>query len=124
MPMYEYECDDCGHRFELIRKFSDEPVTACVSCGGKVRKLFSSPAIKFKGTGFYINDYARKPEGAQAASSESDHKKSGDKSTKTKKQVKDNSSSKKGNPESSSKSTSSSASSSKAERPRGRSAKD
>jgi putative FmdB family regulatory protein len=121
--MYEYECDDCGHRFELIRKFSDEPVTACVSCGGKVRKLFSSPAIKFKGSGFYINDYARKPEGAQAESSKKDDKKNDDQSTKTSKKEKDGSSSKKETSESSPKSTSSSASSSKAERSRGGSSK-
>ena len=61
MPMYEYECGDCGNRFELIQKFSDEPVTTCPSCGGKVRKLVSSSAIQFKGTGWYVTDYARKP---------------------------------------------------------------
>ena len=68
MPLYEYECDDCGHRFERIRKFSDPPLTACPACAGRVRKLVSSPAIQFKGTGWYVTDYARKPSGGQPAS--------------------------------------------------------
>jgi putative FmdB family regulatory protein len=60
MPLYEYECEQCGDRFELIRKFSDPPLDACPKCGGPVRKLFSSPAIQFKGSGWYITDYAKK----------------------------------------------------------------
>lgn len=60
MPLYEYECDSCGHRFEVIQKFSDPLVKVCPKCGCKVEKLLSSPAIQFKGSGFYINDYARK----------------------------------------------------------------
>ncbi|MBM41088.1 MAG: transcriptional regulator [Acidobacteria bacterium] len=60
MPLYEYQCDACGHRFEQIRKFSDSPLEACPSCGGVVRKLVSSPAIQFKGTGWYVTDYAKK----------------------------------------------------------------
>jgi putative FmdB family regulatory protein len=61
MPMYEYECTACGHRFERIRKFSDPPIEECPSCGeSKVQKLMSSPAIQFKGTGWYITDYAKK----------------------------------------------------------------
>lgn len=60
MPLYEYECDACVRRFEVIRRFSDPPLEQCDVCGGKIRKLFSSPAIQFKGSGFYINDYARK----------------------------------------------------------------
>ena len=61
MPLYEYECDACGHRFEVIQKFSDPPADVCEHCGkGPVRKLMSSPAIQFKGTGFYITDYAQK----------------------------------------------------------------
>ncbi|OFV94519.1 MAG: hypothetical protein A3G76_12250 [Acidobacteria bacterium RIFCSPLOWO2_12_FULL_65_11] len=60
MPLYEYHCDACGRRFELIRKFSDPPLDACPSCGGVVRKLFSSPAFQFKGSGFYITDYPKK----------------------------------------------------------------
>ncbi|MCE2543273.1 MAG: hypothetical protein J4F30_07550 [Acidobacteria bacterium] len=72
MPLYEYECDGCGRRFELIRKFSDPPVTSCPTCEGPVRKLLSSPAIQFKGTGWYITDYARKPSAGQAAAAKSD----------------------------------------------------
>ena len=61
MPLYEYECDACHQRFERIQKYSDAPVDVCAKCGkGPVRKLPSSPAIQFKGSGFYINDYARK----------------------------------------------------------------
>jgi putative FmdB family regulatory protein len=59
MPLYEYQCDACTHRFEVIQKFSDAPVEVCPQCGGAVRKLLSSPAIQFKGTGWYITDYAR-----------------------------------------------------------------
>src|SRR3954464_15838748 len=60
MPLYEYECDACGHRFEKIQKFSDPLEDTCPKCGSKVHKLMSSPAIQFKGSGFYINDYAKK----------------------------------------------------------------
>ncbi len=61
MPLYEYECEACGRRFEVIRKFSDRPLDACTQCGnGPVKRLPSSPAIQFKGSGFYITDYARK----------------------------------------------------------------
>ena len=59
MPLYEYQCPKCG-RFELIRKFSDPPLEACPTCGSAVHKLMSAPAIQFKGTGWYITDYARK----------------------------------------------------------------
>jgi putative FmdB family regulatory protein len=66
MPLYEYECEACGERFELIRRFSDPPVEVCTRCGkGPVTRLFSSPAIQFKGTGFYITDYAKKGEGGK-----------------------------------------------------------
>jgi putative FmdB family regulatory protein len=68
MPLYEYECDACGNRFEQIQKFSDPPADACPKCGARtVHKLMSSPAIKFKGSGFYINDYA--PKGAAGTDS-------------------------------------------------------
>ena len=59
MPLYEYQCARCG-RFEVIRKFSDSPLLTCPTCGGEVQKLLSAPAIQFKGTGWYITDYARK----------------------------------------------------------------
>jgi len=60
MPLYEYQCDACEFRFEVIQRYSDPPVEKCQSCGGTVRKLLSSPAIQFKGSGWYITDYARK----------------------------------------------------------------
>ena len=59
MPLYEYQCPKCG-RFEVIRKFSDPPLEACPTCGSAIQKLMSAPAIQFKGTGWYITDYARK----------------------------------------------------------------
>lgn len=61
MPLYEYECDACGQHFELIRRYADPAVDVCTVCGkGPVRRLISSPAIQFKGSGWYITDYARK----------------------------------------------------------------
>ena len=69
MPLYEYECTACAHRFERIQKYADPPVATCPSCGGVVRKLLSSPAIQFKGTGWYVTDYARKDRGAPASTS-------------------------------------------------------
>ena len=62
MPLYEYQCPKCGN-FEKIHKFSDAPMTKCPTCGSDVQKLFSAPAIQFKGTGWYITDYARKSDG-------------------------------------------------------------
>ena len=59
MPLYEYECNACAHRFEVIQKFSDAPIEICPKCGSAVTKLFSSPAIQFKGSGFYLTDYGR-----------------------------------------------------------------
>ena len=73
MPLYEYECEACGERFELIRRFSDPPVEVCTRCGkGPVTRLFSSPAIQFKGTGFYITDYAKKGEGGKGEGARSE----------------------------------------------------
>jgi putative FmdB family regulatory protein len=73
MPMYEYECDACGHRFEKIQKFSDPLEDTCPKCGGHVHKLMSSPAIQFKGSGFYITDY---PKGEKGSAPKSDGGKS------------------------------------------------
>ncbi len=64
MPLYEYECRKKGHRFELIRKFSDPPVEKCIKCGSAVQRLLSAPAIAFKGEGWYVTDYARKGPGS------------------------------------------------------------
>jgi putative FmdB family regulatory protein len=61
MPLYEYECSVCGHRFELIQRFADPPAERCLSCGnGPIHKLISAPAIHFKGAGWYVTDYADK----------------------------------------------------------------
>ena len=60
MPLYEYECTKCGHRFEKIQKFSDKPVKKCPECGGRVEQTISAPAVQFKGSGWYVTDYAKK----------------------------------------------------------------
>ena len=79
MPLYEYECDACGHRFERIQKFSDALVSTCPECDGAVRKLLSSPAIRFKGTGWCVTDYTKKkPADGQAATDGKDSAKSQD----------------------------------------------
>lgn len=59
MPLYEYECGACGHRFEVIQKFSDPPITECPACLGTLRKLQSAPAFQLKGTGWYATDYPK-----------------------------------------------------------------
>src|SRR5687767_1401300 len=78
MPLYEYQCDACDVRFERIRKFSDPPLDACPTCGGTVRKLLSSPAIQFKGSGFYITDYPKKSSADPSRSSSDNNKSSSD----------------------------------------------
>ena len=71
MPIYEYQCSKCGHRFERMRqKFSDPPAKKCPECGGKVEQLMSAPAVQFKGSGWYATDYARKS-GSAAESGDS-----------------------------------------------------
>jgi putative FmdB family regulatory protein len=80
MPLYEYQCDACGHRFEKIQKFSDPHEDTCPKCGGVVKKLVSSPAIQFKGSGWYITDYAKKSTPDSSSSSKgSTSDKGGDK---------------------------------------------
>ena len=84
MPLYEYECPKDGI-FELVRKFSDPPLEACPTCAGPIEKLVSAPAIQFKGTGWYITDYARKSTGGEAAGNKDAGNKDGsskDKSSK------------------------------------------
>jgi len=79
MPLYEYECEACGKRFEKIQKFSDPPADVCAHCGqGPVKKLLSSPAIQFKGSGWYITDYARKGKESKGAKESKDGKESKD----------------------------------------------
>jgi len=81
MPLYEYECGACGHHFEVIRKFSDPPEEKCPKCGGGVRKLQSAPAFQFKGTGWYVTDYAKSGQPVGKASTEG--KKEKDSATET-----------------------------------------
>ena|SRR5215208_3064454 len=90
MPLYEYQCDACGHKFEKIQKFSDPLETICAKCGGVIHKLMSSPAIQFKGSGFYITDYAKKEHTASAKADKAEAAKSdGDsKSEKSEKSAK------------------------------------
>jgi putative FmdB family regulatory protein len=64
MPLYEYECPN-GHRVEVIQKFSDPPLQTCATCGEPVHKLQASPAFQFKGSGWYITDYAKKDSGGK-----------------------------------------------------------
>lgn len=81
MPLYEFECEDCKTRFERIQKFTDPNPDVCPSCGkGHIRRMFSSPAIQFKGSGFYITDYAKKSssEGSSGSKSASSDKSGGD----------------------------------------------
>src|SRR5215469_12856546 len=72
MPIYEYECKKCGHKFERIQRFSDPLVKKCPECGGKVEQLLSAPAVQFKGSGWYVTDYAKKSAGGSAKSDSSD----------------------------------------------------
>jgi putative FmdB family regulatory protein len=85
MPLYEYECDANGHRFEVIQKFSDPLVEKCPTCGSPVHKLIASPAIQFKGSGWYITDYARKgsTEGGKTSSTKETSSEAAGKSEKS-----------------------------------------
>ncbi|MGA8541184.1 MAG: zinc ribbon domain-containing protein [Terriglobales bacterium] len=85
MPNYEYLCTKCGHRFEQIRKFSDKPLRKCPECGGLIEQVISAPAVQFKGSGWYVTDYAKKGEGSGGSSSASE----GDSSAKLAKETKD-----------------------------------
>jgi putative FmdB family regulatory protein len=71
MPLYEYQCRKCKHRFERIQKFSDPILKKCPECGGALEQLISAPAVQFKGSGWYVTDYARKG-AAKAAEGASD----------------------------------------------------
>ena len=63
MPIYEYGCQSCGKRTELLQRMGDPPLATCPQCGGEVKKLFSAPAVQFKGSGWYVTDYAGKGKG-------------------------------------------------------------
>ena len=65
MPLYEYACDSCGETIEALQRFSDPPLETCDTCGGTLEKLISAPSIQFKGSGWYVTDYARKDTGPE-----------------------------------------------------------
>ena len=73
MPLYEYLCKKCGHRFERIQKFSDPHVKKCPDCRGAVEQSHLAPAVQFKGSGWYVTDYAKKSSGSGSSSSSSDN---------------------------------------------------
>ena len=107
MPLYEYECKKCGHRFEKIQKFSDKMVRKCPDCGGQVEQMISAPAVQFKGSGWYVTDYAKKSTSPASSGGDSGSK------DKTDDKPKSDSSSKDSSKESSSKAGSSKESSPK-----------
>jgi putative FmdB family regulatory protein len=71
MPIYEYLCHACGKKTELLQRMGADPITTCPECGGEVRKLISSPAVQFKGTGWYVTDYGKKGAGKSGESGKS-----------------------------------------------------
>jgi putative FmdB family regulatory protein len=71
MPLYEYSCHNCGEKFEVMQKFSDPPVKIHEACGGEVERLVSAPALQFKGSGWYVTDYARNGTAKSSDGSES-----------------------------------------------------
>lgn len=68
MPIYEYQCQSCGKKTEVLQRMDEAPLAACPQCGGEVKKLFSAPAVQFKGSGWYATDYAGKKGGGGAES--------------------------------------------------------
>jgi putative FmdB family regulatory protein len=112
MPLYEYECKKCGHRFEKIQKFSDRMVKKCPECGGQVEQMISAPAVQFKGSGWYVTDYAKKST-SPGSSGDSGSKDKKDDKAKSDSGSKDSSSKDGSSKESSSKESSSKDSSSK-----------
>jgi putative FmdB family regulatory protein len=95
MPNYEYLCKDCGHRFEQIRKFSDKQLRKCPKCGGVIEQVISAPAVQFKGSGWYVTDYAKKGAASAGSSSSSSEDDSGKKEAKESKDAKETKDSKK-----------------------------
>ncbi len=84
MPIYEYECIDCGEHVETMQKINDKPLTSCPSCSGKVRKLVSNCSFQLKGSGWYVTDYAKKSEEKGEKKEEKRDKKSDNKKDKSK----------------------------------------
>ncbi len=81
MPLYEYQCENCGERFETMQKFADAPLTEHEKCGGPVHRLISAPALQFKGSGWYITDYAKSGAGSQTNGDSQKKGDSGDSAT-------------------------------------------
>jgi len=77
MPLYEYECKKCHHRFERIQKFSDRHLKKCPDCGGPVEQMISAPAVQFKGTGWYVTDYPKKSSRDSSRNGDSSEKSDG-----------------------------------------------
>ena len=73
MPIYEYRCQECGKTSELLQRMSDPPMAACPLCGGPVKKLISSPAVQFKGSGWYVTDYGSKKNDSGASGGPKSH---------------------------------------------------
>jgi putative FmdB family regulatory protein len=111
MPLYEYECKKCGHRFEKIQLYSAKMVKKCPECGGQVEQMISAPAVQFKGSGWYVTDYAKKSSSPGASGSSSDS--SSSKEKKDDKSKSDSGSKDAASKDSSAKDTSSKESSSK-----------
>src|SRR5258708_12114751 len=84
MPNYEYLCKKCGHRFEKIQKFSDAMLKKCPECGGKIEQVISAPAVQFKGSGWYVTDYAKKSSASASGSHSGAKPESGKDSTSPK----------------------------------------
>ena len=80
MPLYEYECKKCGHRFEKIQLFSAKMVKKCPECGGQVEQMISAPAVQFKGSGWYVTDYAKKSSSPGSSGDSASKEKKDDKS--------------------------------------------
>jgi putative FmdB family regulatory protein len=78
MPLYEYECKKCHHRFERIVKYSDRPMKKCPDCGGPVEQTITAPAVQFKGSGWYVTDYAKKSTAPASSSNSNGDSKSKD----------------------------------------------
>jgi putative FmdB family regulatory protein len=76
MPIYEYECAKCGKRIEVIQKMSDKPLKKHEGCGGALQKLISAAGFQFKGTGWYVTDYARKDQKTESSETSKETKES------------------------------------------------
>ena len=87
MPIYEYECQSCGKRTEVLQRMDEAPLAACPQCGGEVKKLISAPAVQFKGSGWYVTDYAGKKGGGGSSGGGSETKSEGKSETSEKKEA-------------------------------------